>query len=56
MNEILWTPSADRIKYSEMTAFMQSMNREHKIQMETYEDLHKYSITHKDLFWKSLIH
>lgn len=55
MNTSLWTPSVDRIKYSEMTAFMQSMNREHKLQMENYQDLHQFSITHKDLFWKSLI-
>jgi acetoacetyl-CoA synthetase len=55
MNTSLWAPSADRIKYSEMTAFMQAMNREHKLSMETYQELHQFSITHKDLFWKSLI-
>lgn len=38
-----------------MTAFMQSMNREHKLQMETYSDLHQFSITKKEEFWKSLI-
>lgn len=55
MDASLWTPSADRIKYSEMTAFMQSLNREHKLQMQTYSDLHQFSITRKDEFWKSLI-
>ena len=55
MNKSLWTPSADRIKYSEMTAFMQSVNREHKLELESYKALHNFSITHKDLFWKSLV-
>lgn len=56
MNTCLWTPSTDRIKRSEMTAFMQSLNSEHKLYIESYQELHHFSITHKDLFWKSLIH
>ena len=55
MNKSSWTPTADRIKYSEMTAFMQSLNREHKLQLTDYQELHQFSIKHKDIFWKSLI-
>jgi acetoacetyl-CoA synthetase len=53
--ESLWKPSESRIRNSELTRFMGEINSEHKLNLKTYPELHQFSVTHKDLFWKSLI-
>jgi acetoacetyl-CoA synthetase len=53
--DCLWTPSESRKKNSQIMAFMKAVNNEHKLLLTNYPELHKFSITHKDLFWKSLI-
>lgn len=51
----LWTPSEERIKKSGLSHFMGELSREHKLSLDTYPELHTFSVKHKDLFWKSLI-
>ena len=52
--DCLWTPSESRINYSQISAFITSVNAEHKLAIN-YPELHKFSVEHIDLFWKSLI-
>ena len=47
----LWQPDPDRIMASNMLRFMQSTNHKYNLQLQTYEDLHHWSITHPDKFW-----
>lgn len=51
----LWSPSKDRMNKSQMSAFKNALNHEHQLNLDSYEDLHKFSVAHKDVFWKSLI-
>lgn len=51
----LWSPSQDRINKSQLSAFKKALNQEHKLNLDSYHDLHTFSVSHKDLFWKSLI-
>ncbi|HEX6322281.1 MAG TPA: acetoacetate--CoA ligase [Vicinamibacterales bacterium] len=43
--EPLWTPSAERVAASRLTAFSGG---------RAYADLHRYSIDHRDLFWREV--
>lgn len=53
--QALWSPSQDRINKSQLSAFKKALNQEHKLNLDSYHDLHTFSVSHKDLFWKSLI-
>ena len=51
MQQPLWTPNATRIQNSNMQKFMNEL-RDDGIQVDTYEDLHHWSVQHLDEFWK----
>ncbi|MBY0413333.1 MAG: acetoacetate--CoA ligase [Bdellovibrionales bacterium] len=55
MNNLLWTPSKKRIEEAQISAFKNALNQEHGLNLESYADLHTFSVTKKDLFWKFLI-
>ena len=47
----LWTPSPRQIATSRLAAFIAQVNREHDLGIETYEELHRWSINAPDDFW-----
>ncbi|MEZ5787468.1 MAG: acetoacetate--CoA ligase [Xanthobacteraceae bacterium] len=47
----LWVPTAERIAATRVKAFMAEANRRHALALETYRDLHAWSITRRDAFW-----
>ena len=52
MTEILWTPSSERCRQSEMARFMR---RARSLQpIETYEDLYRWSIDELEAFWQTI--
>ena len=51
MNPILWKPSPDRIRDSQMFRFLQAVNQEFELDLETYSSLHRWSVDHLDDFW-----
>lgn len=53
--DCLWTPSESRIKNSNISAFMQALNDEHNLSLKNYAELHKFSVEHIELFWKSVM-
>ena len=55
MNSPLWQPSEDRIKHSNMTAFMAAVEKYWDIQIPDSDLLHKFSITEREKFWQSVI-
>ena len=53
--DCLWTPTQSRIEKSEINAFKKYLNTSYNLKLETYQDLHSFSVKHTDVFWKSII-
>ena len=51
MAECLWRPSEDRIKSSNMYAFMQAVNEKFNKNFATYEELYQWSVDNLEDFW-----
>ncbi|MEP7276477.1 MAG: acetoacetate--CoA ligase [Betaproteobacteria bacterium] len=52
--EVLWTPSTARIAQANVTAFARDAAREHGVELADYAALWRWSIAHKEAFWRSL--
>ena len=50
----LWVPSRGSIDASPMYAFMQRCNAEFGLSLETYPQLHAWSIAEREKFWTSI--
>ena len=55
MNTPLWQPSEDRIRQSNMTAFMTAVAERWGIDVPDTDALHQFSITEREKFWQSVI-
>ena len=53
-NLTLWYPSAERIKKSEMYSFIKTINIKNKLDIKSFDDLHKWSINKKSNFWSNV--
>src|SRR5580765_2315222 len=47
----LWTPDPRRVAASQMIAFRDAANARHGLSLESYRDLHAWSVTHRAEFW-----
>jgi acetoacetyl-CoA synthetase len=54
MKKPLWTPSKERIKNANITRFINSVNRKHGLQLNSYSDLYKWSIGNIQDFWADM--
>ncbi len=52
MKEPLWRPSEERIRNSNMTRFIQFVNRKYGEQFHTYDELYQWSIDNIPDFWE----
>ncbi len=50
-NPVLWSPSDERIKSSQMYKFIKIINQKHNINIKNFSDLHNWSIKNKIDFW-----
>jgi len=50
----LWTPSAERIAGSHVTAFIELVNRRHGLALAGYPALYAWSIAHLEDFWVAM--
>ncbi len=50
----LWIPSPASIKASPMHAFMQACNDAHGLALESYADLHGWSVAEREHFWNAV--
>ncbi len=48
----LWTPSAERAQNSRLQSFIDFAKENHPEISANYEELHRWSIEHKETFWK----
>ncbi|MCL4768039.1 MAG: acetoacetate--CoA ligase [Hyphomicrobiaceae bacterium] len=51
---LLWTPSPQRIANANITAFLDAAKRDWGVKLDSYADLHNWSIRHPSQFWTSL--
>ncbi len=54
MAECLWRPSEDRIKNSNMYAFMQAVNEKFNKNFASYDELYQWSVDNLEDFWALL--
>ena len=50
-NPVLWSPSDERIKSSQMYKFVKTINKKNNINIQNFTDLHTWSIENKADFW-----
>ena len=53
-NPVLWSPSDERVKSSQMYKFIKNINEKYNINIENFTDLHTWSIENKANFWSSI--
>jgi acetoacetyl-CoA synthetase len=54
MSKMLWQPSRERIRNSNMYRFMQTVNRKHGQSFEEYAPLYAWSVDHIPEFWAEM--
>lgn len=55
MDQVLWTPSKERIEKSQMFQFMQTCSQKFGETFSEYPDFHKWSVEQPEKFWPELI-
>ena len=53
-NPVLWSPSEERIKSSQMYKFMLYINEKYNLKLVNFSELHNWSIENKSNFWSSV--
>ena len=53
-NPVLWSPSDERVKSSQMYKFMQFINKKNNIDIQNFTNLHTWSIENKADFWSDV--
>jgi len=56
MSEPLWSPTPEQVEASQLTQFSRWLENQTGQQFSSYEELHKFSITHPGRFWDSYWH
>ncbi len=50
----IWQPSSERVRHSNMTAFMRYVENLTKIPVKNYDDIYNWSLNNTEEFWKSI--
>ena len=53
-NPILWSPSNERVKSSQIFRFLQNINAKYDLNLDSFSELHNWSIENKSEFWTSI--
>lgn len=48
---ILWNPSEEQQRATQMARFMERVSAEHRLQLGAYHELHRWSVEHAGAFW-----
>jgi len=54
MNRPLWEPPADQIASSNMTHFTRAVEARYALTLDTYQDLHQWSVENRASFWEEV--
>jgi acetoacetyl-CoA synthetase len=52
-NRMMWEPSPESVKNSRMYHFMQQINKDHKLELRSYDDLWQWSVDNIASFWNA---
>ncbi len=53
-NELLWTPFLDKQKNTSLYKFIEHINFNHKMEIDNFESLHKWSVDFRSYFWEEV--
>jgi len=53
-NELMWNPSKERIQSSQILKFKNYIEEKEKTKFANYNQLHHWSVSHKEIFWRHL--
>jgi len=53
-NKLLWTPSREKIKKTNLIEFQKILNNKYKLKIDNYIDLYNWSINNLEKFWKEV--
>ena len=51
----LWQPDPQQIKNSQLSQFTDYVNRQHNLSLQSYNELHQYSIENRASFWRDVL-
>ena len=54
INPVLWSPSDERLKSSQMYKFIKFINEKNNVNIQNFTDLHTWSIEDKANFWSAI--
>ena len=54
LNAVLWSPSDERIKSSQMYKFIKIVNEKYNLKFSNFSELHTWSIENKADFWSAV--
>jgi len=54
MTQPLWSPSQAQIEHSQLYQFMQNINKSCSLKLDSYSDLHRWSIENPESFWLNI--
>ena len=53
-NELLWTPTPERVRDATITRFMRAIEERHGVEFGDYAALHQWSIDNVEAFWRDM--
>ena len=53
-NELLWTPTPERVRDATITRFMRAIEERHGVELDDYAALHQWSIDNVEAFWRDM--
>ena len=53
-NSVIWSPSSERVKSSQMYSFVKYVNKIYNLNISNFDDLHVWSIRNKANFWETV--
>ena len=56
MIDALWSPSAERVRDSNLTRFIECVNARHGLALHSFRDIHRWSVENAPLFWQEVAH
>ena len=53
-NELLWKPTPKRVENTSLFKFIKHVNTKHKEKIDSFENLHKWSVENRNYFWNEV--
>ena len=54
MSTIMWQPTSDQVHLTQMDQFRRIVNKKFNLQIDSYENLHDWSVNNIRQFWEEM--